>query len=169
MKNNISDDEDRRLFSRFLDPSLINDVLSCKRNNPYMTYIEIKHTDIKDDLDSMASRRLGNILGNSTTLYSMQLTRCCLDVLELFEGLRSTQSITEIGLSFDMDEIESRRVGAIIGQIASLKYFCFCHCFVEDMAGFLNGLQHNQSIQHISIGQINFQAAEMNNIAPILF
>eukprot|EP00579_Thalassiosira_antarctica_P014114 CAMPEP_0201948784 /NCGR_PEP_ID=MMETSP0903-20130614/55637_1 /ASSEMBLY_ACC=CAM_ASM_000552 /TAXON_ID=420261 /ORGANISM="Thalassiosira antarctica, Strain CCMP982" /LENGTH=568 /DNA_ID=CAMNT_0048491979 /DNA_START=72 /DNA_END=1779 /DNA_ORIENTATION=+ len=115
----FSDDDDLRLFESSRDPELATKILRVKHNDPDATSLELTAVD----LNEVASRRLGYILGINTHVKSLVLIRCNLDVVGLCVGLQNNQCIEKlwlVGIDFrDTDKLNS--LALILGGNPSLK------------------------------------------------
>mmetsp|Transcript_39952 Transcript_39952/g.72005 ORF Transcript_39952/g.72005 Transcript_39952/m.72005 type:complete len:117 (-) Transcript_39952:124-474(-) len=80
----FSDDDDLHLFESRYDPDLAREILGIKHNDLDATSLELTAVD----LNEVASRRLGHILGQNTHLKFLDIWNCNLDVSSgLCDGL----------------------------------------------------------------------------------
>ena len=82
---NFSDDDDLRLFESRYNPDLAREILRIKHNDPEVTSLTVSLVD----LNEVASRRLGYVLGKNTHVKSLILRDCNLDVVGPCTGLQN--------------------------------------------------------------------------------
>eukprot|EP00581_Thalassiosira_minuscula_P004896 CAMPEP_0183740062 /NCGR_PEP_ID=MMETSP0737-20130205/58756_1 /TAXON_ID=385413 /ORGANISM="Thalassiosira miniscula, Strain CCMP1093" /LENGTH=410 /DNA_ID=CAMNT_0025975047 /DNA_START=138 /DNA_END=1370 /DNA_ORIENTATION=+ len=122
----ISDDEDFHLFKPLVGPILTRKILCIKCNGPEARSIELCNVH----LNAVASRRLGDILGQSTQVQVLTFYKCNFDVIGLCAGLKNTKGVKDINfteINFG-DVAKMRGLAAILSSNPRLEYIKLKDC-----------------------------------------
>ena len=155
-----SDEEDRRLFEPPLGPNSAARILRLKRDDPEETELELFN-----DLNGVASRRLGQILGHNTHLTSLGFGSN-FDVAGLCAGLQTNRSIR----LFELDEIDLSgvvKMNSLVPFLAnhpSLEEICLSNCnigpdgienFSDALSGRRTGTLSDLDLTGNNFGNVN--------------
>mmetsp|Transcript_25195 Transcript_25195/g.46395 ORF Transcript_25195/g.46395 Transcript_25195/m.46395 type:complete len:444 (-) Transcript_25195:190-1521(-) len=163
-----SDDDDLRLFESCCGPELVRKILRIKHNDPEVTRL----TGFKDDLNEVASRRLGHILGQNTHLEELSIWDWNLDMVGLCAGLQNNRCIMELDIDgIDLRDAEKMSsLAPFLSNNPSLRDIILSKCNIgpDSISILSNALSYSDTLELLHLGNNRFGDVDLHELVRAL-
>ena len=166
--NNISDEDDRRIFS-VCSEGVIEMILRIKNNDP-----QVDESYLPSSINVTASKRLGVLIGNNVHLTKFHLSAVDFHLPELCDGLQRNRSIQEFS-SLNMNLQGTERMNSLASCISNnpnLKQIHLQNCNITqtEIDILANSLlvQPRDSLEELSLPCNKFSNVDLDGLVEAL-